>query len=109
MNTSLDPDPKLPADIGLSASHASRDIQASTATPAPTPVPAPDLPVELSEPQRQVLEWLNQKNATVSDAVEFAGVSRSTFYNWIDTDPNQPLSTMSIVIGASAMRMPAAM
>jgi hypothetical protein len=88
MNTSIDPDPKSSADIGLTASPASRDIQAGTAPPAPTPAPTPDRPVEFSEPQQQVIEWLNQKDATVSDAVEFAGVSRTTFYNWVDTDPN---------------------
>src|SRR4051794_27289838 len=84
MSTSIDSDPKSPLGIGLSASPASRDTQATTATPTP----APDPPVELSEPQRQALEWLNQKDATVSDAVEFAGVSRSRFYHWVDNDRN---------------------
>jgi hypothetical protein len=82
MSISTDPQHKSLPDIGLSASPASRDSQAEPATLTPEPQ------VLLSDPQRHALEWLNQKNATVSDAAEFAGVSRSTFYNWVDTDPN---------------------
>jgi hypothetical protein len=79
MNTSPDHQHKPSQDIGLSASTASRDTQAT---------PASDPPVVLTEPQRQALEWLSEKNATVGDAAEFAGVSRSTFYRWVDSDPN---------------------
>jgi hypothetical protein len=82
MSTSTDPQHKSVAEIGLSASPASRDSQAEPATPTP------EEQVLLSDSQRHALEWLNQKNATVSDAAEFAGVSRSTFYRWVDSDPN---------------------
>jgi hypothetical protein len=85
MSTSPDPQHKSLPDIGLSASPASPDSQ--PADPS-TPTPDESQLLLLSGPQRHALEWLNQKNATVSDAAEFAGVSRSTFYHWVDTDPN---------------------
>jgi hypothetical protein len=82
MSTSTPPQVKSGPDIGLSASRASRDSQAEPATPTPSQ------PVDLSDSQRQALEWLNdQTNPTVTDAAEFAGVSRTTFYRWVDTDP----------------------
>jgi hypothetical protein len=83
MNTSNDPQHKPVPDIGLSASPSSQDSQ-----PAKPETETPEKPVVLSEPQRQALEWLNEENATVSDAAKFAGVSRTMFYKWVDTDPN---------------------
>src|SRR5436309_3436438 len=78
MDTSNDPQHNSPTELGLSASTASAD------SPLQPPPPEP----VLDEQQRRALEWLNEPDATVIDAAEFAGVSRSTFYRWVDNDPN---------------------
>jgi hypothetical protein len=81
-------------------SPANRDLTAPASAPDNPPEPPPEaqqsslklpsepLPPDLPEDQRQALEWLNtEKHATVGDAAEFAGVSRATFYRWVDNDP----------------------
>ena len=84
MNTSHLPNHKLAVKNDLSASPAS----ANTATEIGV-IQTADRQVILSEPQRQVLEWLyNEEGATVKDAAEFAGVGRATIFRWIQADPD---------------------
>jgi hypothetical protein len=85
MDTSTDPQHNSSPDLGLSASAASPESQLQ---PRLQPPPEPPSPA-LDEAQRHALEWLNdEKDATVTDAAEFAGVSRTTFYKWVDRDPD---------------------
>jgi DNA-binding MarR family transcriptional regulator len=43
--------------------------------------------VPLSGPQRQAMEWLMQ-GGSVSEAAQYAGVSRQTVSRWIHEDPD---------------------
>jgi hypothetical protein len=81
MDTSPDPQDTAVPDLGLAASPASRDVQAEPA------IPTVEQPALLSPAQRQAWDRLNQPDATVTDAAAFAGVSRTQFYRWVDTDP----------------------
>jgi len=87
MDASVDTSDKALSDIGLSGSDASRD---SHTEPAEATIPTPEQPerIALSEAQRQAIDRLNQQDATVIDAAASAGVHRSTFYRWVDNDPN---------------------
>ena len=87
MDTSHDLQATAAPDLGLSAPPASPDVQAEPALPTPPTPPAAEPLVVLSPAQRQAWDRLNQPDATVTDAAAFAGVSRTQFYRWVDTDP----------------------
>src|SRR5437764_191730 len=86
MGTSTNTKHNPSANRELSAPSQAPDNQLQPQQPQLQP---PEAPVAvLDDAKRNALEWLNnEKNATVSDAAEFAGVSRSTFYHWVDHDP----------------------
>jgi hypothetical protein len=62
----------------------------SAVVPVPSDSPGGERQVLLSDKQQLALEWLLTTNGSVTEAAEFAGVTRATVSRWLNTDYARP-------------------